>query len=99
MSRRQQPGTEAGTIQQDRDQEVVEIDRSDAVERYRYVCPNGHVDWDRTNNHIWCATCRQQNENGRDVDPEHYAILDKRADQLIDWGQIRLAEDKAHPRY
>lgn len=29
------------------------IYRSNLLDRTRYVCPNGHSDWDRTNSHIW----------------------------------------------
>ncbi|MFW5905611.1 MAG: hypothetical protein ACOCUO_02065, partial [archaeon] len=53
---------------------VVVIDRSDFVDRHRYVCPNGHSRWDPTNAHIWCRSCRDQYEAGDDVDPEHYEL-------------------------
>lgn len=36
---------------------AVEIDENDTLDRYRYLCPNGHTNWERTNNHFWCATC------------------------------------------
>lgn len=68
----------------------IEIDRSNPPERYRYVCPNGHANWDRTNNHIWCQTCRRQNEHGAAVDPEHYELVDKRTGETIDWQRVEL---------
>jgi hypothetical protein len=70
---------------------TVEISRRHA-ERYRWRCPHGHVDWDRTNNHLWCAGCRRQCEAGDDVDPEHYYILDMKNDELIAWENVRLKE-------
>lgn len=70
----------------------VEVDRTDTADRWRYVCPNGHVDWDRTNNHIWCRGCLRAAEAGEDVDPEHYEIYDKQTDETIPWGRIRLVE-------
>lgn len=72
----------------------VRIDRTNPADRYRYVCPNGHVNWDRTNNHIWCRSCRRQCEAGDDVDPEHYELLDKKTGERIDWSRVRLAEDE-----
>lgn len=74
--------------------ETVRIDRSNAVERYRYVCPNGHTDWDLTNNHIWCRSCRRQAENGEDVDPEHWEIYDKRDHREIPWSAVEVRADR-----
>ncbi|MFC4549354.1 MULTISPECIES: hypothetical protein [Halorussus] len=58
--------------------------------RYRYVCPNGHSDWDRTNNHIWCRGCRRQAENGVDVNAEHWEIHDKKTGRTIPWSAIQI---------
>jgi hypothetical protein len=71
------------------DHEPVEIDRS-GPERYRFVCPNGHPQWDRTNNHIWCPGCRRQAENGADVNPEHWEVYDKNTDETIPWSRITI---------
>jgi len=69
---------------------VVELDRSREADRWRYTCPYGHTDWDRTNNHAWCPGCRRAAESGHDIDPEHYQILDKREKELIPWEQVIL---------
>ena len=74
--------------------ETVRIDRSTPTERYRYVCPNGHTDWDKTNNHIWCRSCRQQAENGDDVHPEHWEIVDKKTDEEIPWSAVEISADR-----
>jgi len=73
--------------------EVV-IDRRDALDRYRFTCPRGHTTWDRTNNHIWCGSCRQEGEHGADVDPEWYVVYDNKEDREIPWAQVTLAEDQ-----
>lgn len=70
----------------------VEIDRSDHVERYRWRCPNGHIDWDRTNNHIWCRGCLRQHEAGEDVDPEHYAVVDAKTGEEISWSAVEVLD-------
>lgn len=67
------------------------IDRSEFSDRARYTCPNGHIDWDRTNSHIWCRGCRRLVDNGHDdIDPEHYEIYDKRESLNIDWENVEL---------
>jgi len=73
--------------------EVVVVDRTEDAERWRYVCPNGHPNWDKTNNHIWCPGCRRQHENGDDVDPEHWSIVDKATDEEIPWSAVEVIEE------
>lgn len=73
---------------------TVEIDRRDETERWRYVCPNGHTDWDRTNNHIWCRSCRHQHEHGADMDPEHWHLVDRRTDDEIPWRAVEIVGEK-----
>jgi phage FluMu gp28-like protein len=68
----------------------VRIDRSQAYERYRYVCPRGHTDWHPTNSHVWCKGCRRQFEAGEDVDPEYYEILDKKTGETIPYAAVEL---------
>lgn len=70
----------------------VRVDRQD--EPYRWRCPNGHTDWDKTNSHIWCRSCRMQNENGEDMDPEHYEIVDEKTDREIPWSAVELVHDR-----
>lgn len=72
--------------------EIVEIDRSQFVDRHRYVCSEDrqHSDWDKTNNHIWCRGCRRQCDNGDDVDPEKYELWDRRREKSIPWSHVRV---------
>jgi len=68
----------------------VMIDRSVEAERWRYRCPRGHVNWDRTNNHVWCQGCRRQAEAGVDVDPEWYKIVDEQTGEEIPWSAVEV---------
>ena len=72
----------------------IEIDRSDPLDRYRFVCPNGHTTWDRTNCHGWCASCAAAAEHDPDIDPEHWEILDKKSDRLIPYEMIEFVEER-----
>jgi len=70
---------------------AVRIDRSQASVRYRYLCPNGHIDWSPTNNHLWCKGCRRRYEAGdEDVDAEHYHVVDKKTGEKIGWERVEL---------
>lgn len=71
----------------------VTIDRTDPVQRYRYRCPRGHIDWDATNNHVWCRGCRRRYEAGdSDADPEHWHVVDEKSGEKISWSRIDLVE-------
>jgi 5-methylcytosine-specific restriction endonuclease McrA len=69
---------------------LVEIDRSKSPDRWRFSCPNGHTDWDRTNSHIWCRSCAHAAEQGAPVDTEHYELLDKQSGEKVPWAAVRL---------
>ena len=64
----------------------VVLDRSDPPTRWRFVCPNGHADWDPTNNHLWCATCAALHG----VDPEYWELLDKKTGETVPWAVVDL---------
>jgi len=72
--------------------ERVTIDASDASERWRYACPNGHRNWAPTNNHIWCQGCRRQIEAGDDLAAEHYELVDLKTDERVPWAAIEFIE-------
>lgn len=73
-------------------QQGVVIDRSEFADRARYVCPNGHANWDRTNNHIWCQSCARASTFDNDIDPEHYELIDKKTDQEIPWSAVTVID-------
>lgn len=68
----------------------VEVDRDE--EPYRWACPQGHTSWERTNSHGWCAECSRAAENGADVDPEHWELLDKQTDETIPYSAVVFVE-------
>lgn len=71
----------------------VRIDRDDDVERLQYRCPNGHVNWSRTNSHIWCQSCARQSEHDSDVDPEHWHIVDEKTGEEIAWSAVEVVNE------
>ena len=74
---------------------AVETDRSEPAQRWRYVCPNSHTNWDCANNHIWCHGCRRQIEVGDDgVTREHWEIYHKQRDRSIRWLAVQLVHHK-----
>jgi hypothetical protein len=77
--------------------ELIEIDRSDAAQRWRWRCPNGHTDWSPTNNHLWCKGCLRAHEGGADVDPEHYELVDAQTGEPVSWSAVRLVESEPQP--
>jgi hypothetical protein len=73
---------------------TVTIDR--AEEPYRWVCPNGHASWDRTNNHVWCVQCRRALESNAMIkvaQAEHYEIVDKKTNRTIPYEAVEFEED------
>ena len=38
---------------------VKEIRLEDELDRWRWVCPNGHRSWEPTNRHFWCPRCAE----------------------------------------
>lgn len=66
----------------------VTIDRD--VEGYRWRCPRGHTDWDRTNNHLWCRSCYRAHENGADVSPEYYELLDDVTGETVPYAAVEF---------
>jgi len=75
------------------DAQRVTVDRSDEIDRMRYRCPNGHINWDRTNSHIWCQSCSRASEHDDSVDPEHWEIIDERTGETIPWSAVRVVGD------
>ena len=81
--------TERATQRIEPDERVV-IDRRQEADKWRYVCPNGHTSWDRTNSHLWCPACASAADHDDDIDPEHYEVLDKSAEKLIPWDCVKV---------
>lgn len=69
--------------------EQVVIDATNDIDKMRFRCPNGHSNFEPTNNHIWCQSCSRQAQHDADVDAEHYEILDKRSGETIPWSAVQ----------
>jgi hypothetical protein len=81
-----------GSAVTERELPPVEIDRGE--EPYRWLCPNGHISWDRTNNHLWCPSCRRALDADARLDAEraeHYHIVDAKGDREIPYDQVAFA--------
>lgn len=75
----------------------VEIDLEDPTDRWRYVCPAGHRNWEPTNYHFWCASCARQSKQGADVEPEFDELRDKQTGKLLEREQVTIeGYRKAH---
>lgn len=88
----QSPMRADGSAIVDDQRPTVEVDRDD--EPYRWRCPNGHTSWDRTNNHVWCPSCRRALEGDAILNErkaEHYEIVDARSDQTIPFEVVEFA--------
>lgn len=68
------------------------IDTDDDLDRWRFVCPNGHRTWEPTNYHFWCSSCAQavQQDPELDVDPEFDQLHDKRTDELLERDEVEI---------
>ncbi|ADQ68468.1 hypothetical protein C499_08592 [Halogeometricum borinquense DSM 11551] len=64
------------------------IELEDDVDRWRYVCPRGHRDWEPTNNHFWCAACARTYHD--DIDPEFQELRDRRDGEPLSRDEVRL---------
>lgn len=69
---------------------ILKLDRSKFTTRSRYRCPNGHSNWEPTNNHIWCQSCSRAAAQGADVEAEHWHIVDEVTDEEIAWSTVDL---------
>lgn len=68
----------------------VEIDADDTVDRWRWVCPNGHRSWEPTNNHFYCKECARQTEHGADADPVFSKLRDARTGETFSREEIEI---------
>lgn len=67
---------------------VLTINSSNDIERWRFVCPNGHTQWEPTNNHWWCRECA--NSHDPDATPEFYELLDRKTGETFERDEVRI---------
>jgi hypothetical protein len=63
--------------------DTVTIDRD--AERYRWLCPAGHANWEPTGEHIWCQTCYRL-----EMDAAHDTLCDAKAGTTIPFERVTL---------
>jgi hypothetical protein len=66
------------------EKETVRIE--DESDRWRYVCPRGHRDWEPTNHHFWCASCAR----AQDADGVFHELRDRANGELYEREDVRL---------
>jgi len=72
--------------------DVVLVDRE--AEPFRWRCPNGHTVWDRTNNHLWCQSCRRalEADHPRVDRAEHHEIVDARTGETVPYAAVEFPD-------
>jgi len=70
------------------DAQRVEVNRKE--EPYRWRCPNGHSSWDRTDSHLWCASCSRSPDP--DLNPEHWELLDTKTGETVPYAAVELVD-------
>lgn len=73
--------------------ETVTIDLDDETDRWRYRCPQGHVQWTPTNHHFWCQQCADAAQRGLDVEPSFTYLRDRETGAEYDREAIRLTSE------
>ncbi|WP_254544134.1 hypothetical protein [Halomarina pelagica] len=67
---------------------TITIRLEDETDRWRWVCPVGHRQWEPTNHHFWCASCARS--WGEGVEPEFDELRDLATGRLVHRDEIRL---------
>lgn len=65
----------------------IEIDTRYAAERWPYLCPSGHIDWQATSDGFVCPVCENNDSEGAFT-----ALLDRRSGERIPRGQVKVGE-------
>jgi hypothetical protein len=68
------------------DDELTIIELDDELDRWKWVCPRGHRDWEPTNRHFWCASCARS----YDVDPEFSELHNRKTGERLDRDDLIL---------
>lgn len=64
--------------------ETINLDKH--VDRWRWACPNGHRNWEPTNEHFWCQQCAR----AHDLDPVFHELHDTRSGETYERDELRL---------
>lgn len=81
----------------------IEINTRYAAERWRYVCPRGHIDWRPAPDGFVCEACEEGGENGNGTadgaNSRFAALLDRRSGEHIPRERIRVVETAVAAAY
>lgn len=70
------------------DSEPITIHIDDDVDRWRFVCPRGHRNWEPVDGHFWCQSCARLSDPG--VDPTFTELKDEKTERLLRRDEIVL---------
>lgn len=67
----------------------VRIDRTDAMDRWRWRCPNNHhARWEPRGGHLLCHSCAEMH----DVSPVYRELWDAREERTVPWSAVEIEE-------
>jgi len=58
----------------------------DELDRWKWVCPRGHRQWEPTNFHFWCAACARANDASGEFDE----LRNKATGEVLEREQLEL---------
>jgi len=76
-----------------RSDDKVVIDLDDKHDRRKWRCPVGHISWEPTNYHFWCAQCSRANWNH---DPEFEELRNSATGETFERDQVKLVTEMGH---
>ncbi|MFP8952403.1 hypothetical protein ACLI4Z_16475 [Natrialbaceae archaeon A-arb3/5] len=68
---------------------TIQVD--DEIDRWKWVCPRGHRDWEPTNHHFWCAACARAADD--DVMPEFDSLHNKQSGETVHRDELQLLDE------
>ena len=63
----------------------VHIRMDSKVDRWKWVCPAGHTNWQPTNGGIWCLSCSRAHDI---EDPGWHELENKATGERVPWERV-----------
>ena len=76
------------------DDEVIEIDTRFAAERWQYVCPKGHIDWQVDGPDFYCDECARYYGDGFFSE-----LIDRRSAETVPRDQVKETKTAVASQY
>jgi len=64
------------------------INLDEKLDRWRWTCPNGHRNWEPTNNHFWCQACARA-----DLEAVFQELHDTRTGETHERDELQLVTE------